>query len=211
MPTRVLLADDHPIVRSGIRNELARYPDLEVVGEASDGQAVLELTEALRPELVLLDINMPGPKAVEVIRQLRARSAAPRILVLTAYSDLENILGLLKAGANGYLLKDEEPAIIAEGIRAIMQGRTWLSTSVAQNLVEHTARESDLSSNLLSERELEVLRLLARGYSNQRIAVELSIAERTVRFHVENILSKLNARNRTEAVTLAVQHKWIEL
>ncbi|CAG0935419.1 Transcriptional regulatory protein LiaR [Thermoflexales bacterium] len=212
MSIRVLLADDHPIVRSGIRNELAHYPDIEVVGEAIDGNEALSLTDTLHPDVLLLDLNMPGPKAVHIIRTLQTRSNPPRVLVLTAYSDIGTILGMLKAGVHGYLLKDEELGMISEGIRAVVQGKIWLSNVITQSLIGHTVQEeSNPPQEMLSPRELEVLRLLAQGCSNQRIAAELSISKRTVRFHVENILSKLRVSNRTEAVTVALQRKWIDL
>jgi len=212
MSIRVLLADDHPIVRSGIRNELAHYPDIEVIGEAIDGNEALSLTDKLQPDVLLLDLNMPGPKATQIIRTLKTSSNPPRILVLTAYSDSGTILGMLTAGVHGYLLKDEEPGMIIEGIRAVVQGKIWLSNVITQSLVGQTVKEeSNPPHEMLSQRELDVLRLIAQGGSNQRIATELSISSRTVRFHVENILSKLNVSNRTEAVTVALQRKWIDL
>ncbi len=140
IPLRVLLADDHPVVRSGIRNELARHADIEVVGEAVSGDEALQLAEALRPNVLILDIAMPGLKAAQVIRRLRARSTSPGILVLTAYGGVDNVLGMLQAGATGYLLKDEDPTTIVEGVRAVARGRPWLSPAVAQVLAGQAAK-----------------------------------------------------------------------
>lgn len=167
-PLRVLLADDHPVVRSGIRGELARHADIEVVGEAASGEEVLQLAAALKPEVLILDIVMPGLKAAQVIRRLRMDGASPKILILTAYGDVENVLGMLQSGASGYLLKDEDPARIAEGVRAVAQGRSWLSPAVAQILAEGI-----LVREALSPREREVLCLLARGLENRQIGREL--------------------------------------
>jgi DNA-binding NarL/FixJ family response regulator len=207
---RVLLADDHPIVRSGIRNELMRQPDIEVVGEATDGEEALRLTEALQPDVLLLDINMPGLKAVRVIRALRVQPSAPRILVLTAHGDRENVVGMLKAGATGYLLKDEDPSNIVDAVRAVAQGRTWLSMAVTQSLLEQPASDTRYDRNLLSEREWEVLRSLARGNTNAQIAGELEISEATVKNHVTNIYTHLGVHTRAEAVAWAWQHGVVE-
>ncbi len=207
-PLRVLIADDHPVVRSGIRNELTRHADIEIIGEAVDGDEALRLAQTLQPDVLLLDINMPGLKAVEVMRQLKRLPAAPRILVLTAYGDEENVLGMLKAGATGYLLKDEDPAAIVDGVRAVAQGRPWLSAAVSQVLVRHTVGEEEPSpEGKLSERERAVLRLLARGYSNAQIAAGLGIAERTVRHHLHNLYDKLGVKGRGEAIAWAVRKR----
>jgi len=210
-PLRVLLADDHPIVRSGIRNELARHADIEVVGEAVSGEEALQLTEALEPDVLILDIAMPGLKAAQVIRQLRERSPSPGILVLTAYGGVDNVLGMLQAGATGYLLKDEDPTTIVEGVRAVARGRPWLSPAVARALAGQTAKgEPLLVGAALSLREREVLRLLARGWDNRQIARELSIETRTVRYHLRNIYAKLGVRGRGEAIARAAREGWGE-
>ncbi len=206
IPLRVLLADDHPVVRSGIRNELARHADIEVVGEAVSGDEALQLAEALRPDVLILDIAMPGLKAAQVIRRLRARSTSPGILVLTAYGGVDNVLGMLQAGASGYLLKDEDPTTIVEGVRAVARGRPWLSPAVAQVLAGQAMKGGAAwAGEALSPREREVLRLLARGWDNQQIAVELNIGTRTVRYHLRNIYAKLGVRGRGEAIARAVR------
>ncbi len=207
MTIKVVLADDHPIVRSGIKNELAQSSDIEVVGEAADGDEALRLAQALQPDVLLLDINMPGQKAVRVIRELQAQTVQPRILILTAYSDVENVVGMLNAGASGYLLKDDDPSVIVEGVRAVAQGKTWLSAAVAASLVGQAAGEHPPAENdTLSDRELEVLRLMAQGCSNAQIAETLAISEGTVKNHVTNLYDHLGVHSRAEAVVWAWQH-----
>lgn len=210
---RVLIADDHPIVRSGIRNELAQCPDIEIVGEAINGDEAVQTAKTLQPDVILLDINMPGLKAVQVARQLQASASPTKVLVLTAYGDIDSILGMLDAGAGGYLLKDEDPSAIVQGIRAVARGKIWLSPTIAQSLVEHAtndrksfATEPRNSIPPLSPRELEVLQLLAQGQTNKQIADTLMIAEGTIKNHVATIYDKLKVNSRAEAVVWAWQH-----
>ncbi len=208
---KVLLADDHPIVRSGIRNELALHADIELVGEAMNGDEALRLCKLLKPDVLLLDINMPGLKAVKVVCSLRQEPKPPRVLVLTAYGGLENALEMLRAGARGYLLKDEDPSTITEGIRAVAQGRTWLSAAIAANIISQVVTEGrTVTEDVLSPRELEVLRLLACGYSNTQITETLTIAEGTVKNHITNLLSKLGVHSRTEAAAWAWQRGLVQ-
>ncbi len=209
MAIRVLIADDHPVVRSGIQTELTYHPDIEVVGEAVNGDEAVKLAETLHPDVLLLDINMPGLKAAPLVRRLREQSSRPHVLVLTAYGDLEYVLGMLQAGAEGYLLKDEDPAAIAEGIRAVSQGRTWLSSAVAASIVQHKAEDAPLPKEVLSGRELEILRLMAQGFSNTQIAERLVLAEGTVKNHVSTLYAKLGFNSRAEAVAWAWQHNLI--
>ncbi|MDW8325349.1 MAG: response regulator transcription factor [Anaerolineales bacterium] len=210
VPLRVLLADDHPVVRTGLRNELARHPDIEVIGEAVNGDEALHLAETLQPDVLVLDLAMPGLKPVQVIRRLRARPAPPHILVLTAHGDKELVQGMLQAGATGYLLKDEDPAAIVDGVRAVAQGRPWLSPAVAESLAgQPVGAEKELVAEKqgapLSVRELAVLRLLASGKTDQEIGRKLGIAERTVRYRLRNIYDKLGVNSRVEAVAWAVK------
>ncbi len=198
MAIRVLLADDHPVARSGIRAELDGADGIEVVGEASSGHEALRLVEKLCPDVLVLDVVMPGMDGVEATRLLRERHPDLRILALSAYHDDEYVFGLLSAGAAGYVLKEEALDTIVEAIRAASRGETWLSKRVEEKVVRRAIGEEEEFP--LTERELDVLRLLAKGWSNRRIARELYITERTVRFHVENILSKLGVSSRTEAV-----------
>ncbi len=205
---RVLVADDHPVVRSGIKDELAKHPDLVVLGEAIDGDETLALARTLKPDVLLLDINMPGLQPVKVVRELAKLETGPQILVLSAYSDIEYVFEMLKAGVHGYLLKDEEPGRIAEGIRAVAAGQTWLSSAVAESIVKGTVREG--RQHQLSPREEEVLSLMAKGLSNEAIAGQLSISEGTVKNHVSNLYSKLGMRSRAEAVAWAWGHRKVK-
>lgn len=211
MQIRVMIADDHPIVRSGIRNELNRYPDLTVVGEAEDGDETLQKVAELRPDVLLLDINMPGLRAVQVLRALRGAPVPPKVVILTAYSDPENVVGLLQAGASGYITKEARPDEIGEAIRAAARGGILVSPAIMNILTEIGVHpKAQIGKEILSRREMEVLEYLARGISNQQIADEIGLSERTVRFHVENILTKLGVHNRMEAVMLAIQNGWIK-
>jgi len=205
---RVLLADDHPVVRSGIRAELDGAEGIEVVGEASSGDEALRLVEELRPDVLVLDVVMPGMDGVEATCLLRERHPDLRILALSAYEDNEYVFGLLSAGAVGYVLKEEALDTVVEAIRAASRGETWLSKRVEEKVVRRATGEEEVP---LTGRELEVLRLMAKGWSNQRIAKELSITERTVRFHVENILTKLGVRSRTEAVVEGVKRGLVKM
>ena len=206
---RVLLADDHPVVRSGIRAELARHLDLSVVAEATSGDEAFRLALELEPDVLILDINMPGLKAVRVMRNLLATASPTHVLVLTAYSDTETVVGMLKAGATGYVLKDEDPASIAAGVRAAAQGRTWISAVVAAGLALRSPGGGRLPA-ILSDREREVLALLAQGCSNTQIAEALTLSEGTVKNHVSNIYDHLKVHTRAEAVAWAWQHGLID-
>lgn len=207
---RVLIADDHPIVRSGVRNELAYYGGFEVVGEALDGDQALRLAQELEPDVLMLDVNMPGMKAIQVLRTLKEASHGIRILVLTAYNDPGTVIGLLKAGADGYLLKDEDPALISEAVRAVSKGETWLSPTIPEEVVA-IVRESQGTSigEALTDRELEVLRFLEEARTNKEIALALQTSERTVEFHVSNILAKLGVKSRLEAALWAKEHGFL--
>jgi len=199
---RVILADDHPVVRSGIKAELDGAEGIEVVGEASSGDEALRLVGELRPDVLVLDVVMPGLDGVEVARLLRERHPELRILALSAYEDNAYVFGLLSAGAAGYVLKEEALDTIVEAIRAASRGETWLSKRVEEKVVRRAIGEEEV---LLTEKELEVLMLMAKGWTNARIAVELKVSERTVGFHVENILGKLGVSSRTEAVVEGIR------
>lgn len=204
MPIQVVIADDHPIVRSGIRSELARHPDFEVVGEALNGDEALQLTLELNPDVLLLDVNMPGLKAINVVEELKSRPISCKVLVLTAYGDTATILGMLKVGVDGYLLKDEDPFIIPEAIRGVLDGKTWLSHTVSEKLVSIAQGKAETIGGVeLTRREREVLRLLSQGSTNKEIAMYLQTSERTVEFHVGNILDKLGVKCRLEAAVWA--------
>jgi DNA-binding NarL/FixJ family response regulator len=202
---RVVVADDHPVVRAGVVHALARHPDMSLLGEASNGRMAVEMVQTLEPDVLVLDINMPGMTAADVVRQTRSQERRTRVLVLTTHDDIDNIRAMLKAGAGGYLLKDEDSSAISRAVRTVARGDTWISASVTANVVNYTLHEpEETPESLLSERELDVLRQLAAGKDNQEIGDVLSISERTVRFHLRNIYDKLGMR-RGEAIAWSVQ------
>ncbi len=247
---RILLADDHPIVREGLRALLETQTDFKIIAEAANGEEALHLTAQLQPDIILLDLEMPLMDGVAAIRRLRqlssrttASSAAPlmhtiHIIVFTAFDNDERIIDALQAGANGYLLKDAPRDDIFNAIRVTMQGGSLLQPIVASKLLRHmgqhamspqeaaariaSSHHSPSTSTVvplykgpsvetLTERELEVLHLLAQGMPNKEIAAQLTISERTAKFHVSSIMGKLGATNRTEAVSLAAQRGLITL
>jgi NarL family two-component system response regulator LiaR len=205
----VLLADDHPVVRQGLRTFLELQPDLEVAGEAADGEEAVAGAEALVPDVVLMDLVMPRLDGVEAIRRIRDASPSTKVIVLTSYLDDEKIFPAVKAGAAGYLLKDAAPQELAEAIRAAARGEALMHPAVASKLMQEFAR-GDHRADELTERELDVLRLLARGLSNKVIARELHVSEKTVKTHVSNILAKLHLADRTQAALYAVRHGLVE-
>src|SRR5256714_6337591 len=225
---RILLADDHPIVREGLRAVLETQTDFEVIAECATGDEALRLSSALHPDMVLLDLEMPVMDGVEAIRRLRQMPYAPRIIVFTAFDNDERIIHAIQAGADGYLLKGAPREEIFKAIRITMEGGSLLQPVVASKLLRHmghqlpaTGAQSSFSHHVtaqrvppyeaLTERELEVLNLLAQGMPNKEIAAQLVISERTAKFHVSSIMGKLGATNRTEAVSLAAQKGLITL
>ncbi|RPI24401.1 MAG: DNA-binding response regulator [Chloroflexota bacterium] len=210
----ILVADDHPVVRDGLAAILGTQPDFEVVGEAADGSEVIRQVARLSPDVLLLDLEMPGMDGVEALRQLRSQSAGVQVIVFTAYDTDDRILGALQAGARGYLLKGAPRDELFRAIRVVSEGGSLLQPVVASKLLEHMSsqgRRGSLPSGRLTEREMEVLSRLAEGKTNHEIANNLVISERTVKFHVSSILRKLDAENRTEAVAIAAQQGLIEL
>ena len=220
---RILLVDDHPIVREGLRALLETQSDFEVIAECANGEEALRSTAKLQPNMILLDLEMPVMDGVETIRRLYQSSLPqqPRVIVFTAFDDDERIVHALQAGANGYLLKDAPREEIFKAIRITMEGGSMLQPIVASKLLRHVGQQQKIlisrpTSNTfpiedLTERELEVLHLLAQGMPNKEIAAQLVISERTAKFHVSSIMSKLGATNRTEAVSLAAQHGLVTL
>jgi DNA-binding NarL/FixJ family response regulator len=208
---RVLVVDDHAVVRRGLRTFLDLQDDLEVVGEAGDGDAAVAEAERLAPDVVLMDLAMPGADGVTAIRELRQRVPDARAIALTSFSDDERVFGAVRAGAAGYLLKDSQPAELVAGIRAVAAGQGLLSPPVAARLLEEMADGGSRpapaeAAASLTPREREVLELIARGGSNKRIALELGVAEKTVKTHVGHVLAKLGVTDRTQAALWAVRN-----
>lgn len=202
---RVLIADDHPITRAGIRKFLERAEDVEVVAEASNGDEALSLLKETRPQVMLLDMEMPGRKGIEVAREVAASGLPVKILALSTYDDKQYIFGLLSAGAAGYLIKEEVPQTIVDAVRGVARGETgWLSRRVAAVISAWTTNDPNERTDL-SEREMEVLRQLVKGKTNQDIGVEMGISQKTVEKHLESIYSKLRVASRVEAAVLAIR------
>ena len=202
---RVLMIDDHPIVRSGIRMLLEQAGDIEVVGEAERGDDAVGLLKRLRPDVLLLDMEMPGKTGVEVAREVEAARLPVRVLALSAHDDEEYIMNLLANGAAGYLTKEEALDTIVDAVHGVANGEEgWLSRRAAARMATMTRkRQRDIID--LTEREEEVLKLVAEGWTNNRIASELAVSERTVRFHLTNIYDKLGVTSRAEAISWAVK------
>ncbi len=204
---RVLIADDHPLIREGLRGLLAAEPDLELVGEAVDGLEAVEKTDQLRPDVILLDLLMPVKSGIEAMIEIKEKDPGARILVLTSFADDEQVFPALRAGALGYLLKDSSPQDLLRAIRSVYRGESSLHPAIARRLVLQFSQPAVDSSpeNPLTQREVEVLKLVAEGLSNQNIADELVVSERTVGKHVGNILEKLHLANRTQAALYALR------
>jgi DNA-binding NarL/FixJ family response regulator len=201
---RVLVVDDHPLMREGIVAVIEKEPDISVVGEANDGQEAIAAYDRCRPDVTLMDLQMPAMNGIEAIRAIRSQFPHARFVVLTTYQGDVQALRALKAGATGYLLKSMIWKDLPESIRVVHAGRRRIPPEVAAALAEH------VTDDLLSDREVEVLRRVAVGISNKVIAVELSVSEATIKAHMKNILAKLGANDRTHAVTIAVKRGFLE-
>jgi DNA-binding NarL/FixJ family response regulator len=208
-PIRVLIADDHPVVRDGLALILQTEPDFQVVGLAADGREALWLAEELRPAVLLLDLGMPELDGVEVIRRLRESRPEIGVVVFTVFDTDERILAALQAGARGYLLKGAPREDVFTALRTVAAGGSLLPPLVASRLLRHVRGEDEAPFEPLSPRQQQVLGLLAQGLQNKEIAAALGVAQRTAKFHVETVLRKLGAGNRTEAVAIATRRHLI--
>ncbi len=210
--TKILLADDHELMRGGLRGMLEAQDDMVVVGEAGDGAEAVELALKLRPDIVIMDIRMPRLDGIEATKRLLAHPGAPRVLVLTTFDLDEYVWEAMRAGAGGFMLKDAPPGQLAEAVRTVASGESLLAPAVTRRLVERyvstpppgAARQSEAFAEL-TDRELEVLELIARGHSNREIAEQLFLSEATVKTHVTRVLSKLELRDRVQAVVMAYE------
>jgi len=210
-PIRVFLADDHPVVREGLRTFLESRDGIEVVGEAGDGESAATAIERLHPDVVLMDLVMPGMGGVAAIRRIGERAPGTRVVVLTSFASDDQVIPAVQAGAAGYLLKDVEPSGLEAAIRLVHQGEALLDPQVAGRVMEqvaHPAPGGDVDS--LTPREREVLGLLGRGMSNRELADTLVVSEKTVKTHVSNILMKLGVHDRTQAALLAVREGLVD-
>jgi DNA-binding NarL/FixJ family response regulator len=222
----IVIVDDHPVVRAGLRMALAAADDLSLVAEGATAADALRLVAQHRPDVLVLDVNLPDMNGVEVTRQLAAQPAMPAILALTALGDRETVFGLLEAGATGYVLKDEALETLADAVRAVARGESWLSPTVARQVLRRAvgqpagaapaqpkaaAGPAEPSPLLLTPREVEVLCLLAQGLDNTAIARRLVLTTRTVQNHVSNIYGKLEVASRTEAALLAIRAGLVEV
>jgi NarL family two-component system response regulator LiaR len=213
---RVLLADDHVLVRQGTRELLEREEDMEVVAEAGDGEEAVHLATIHRPDIAIMDISMPKLNGIEATKQIKALHPATAVLVLTAYDDDQYVFALLEAGAAGYLLKDVQASELVRAVRSVHQGESVLHPAIARKVINRFAQPTDKHTEedvfeQLTEREMEVLRLAAKGMTNQEIAGDLVISVRTVQVHLSNVFSKMGVGSRTEAVLFALRKGWITL
>lgn len=205
--TRVLLVDDHQVVRRGLRTFLEVQEDIEVVGEASDGEEGIARAEELRPDVILMDIKMPGTDGIEALRRLRALANPARVLIVTSFTEQRTVVPALRAGAAGYVYKDIDPDALAAAIRSVHAGHVLLQPEVATTLLSEEGHPpSPGRAGSLTDREREVLRHIADGRSNREIARSLVLSEKTVKTHVSNILMKLDVTDRTQAALWAVRH-----
>ena len=207
--TRILIADDHPTLREGLRAILDTQEDFHVAGEAADGEEAVNKAEALRPDVVLMDLEMPEMDGVEATRRIRERLPGTRVIAFTAFDTDDRIIGAVEAGAQGYLLKGAPRDEIFRAIRVARDGGSLLQPAIASKLLRHVTAPRGHGPDTLSERELEVLGLLVAGLTNKEIAARLVVTERTVKFHVASILAKLGVPNRAAAVRVALEQRLV--
>jgi NarL family two-component system response regulator LiaR len=210
---KILICDDHAVVRRGLRSLVSVKPEMELVGEAVDGEEAVAMAKKLKPDVIIMDLIMPRKDGITAITDIKKKNSDARILVLTSFSDDKNVFSAIKAGANGYLLKDSSPEELMQAINDVYEGKSSLHPIIAQKVIQELHQPSDLppTDEPLSLREVEVLKNVAQGMSNQEIAKTLNIKEGTVRIHVGNILNKLQLANRTQAALYALREGLAEL
>lgn len=213
---RVLIIDDHPLVREGLRKVLELEEDIEVIDEAGDGQGAINMARRLQPDIILMDINMPGTNGVEATRVIKREFPQIGIIALTIHEDEEYVLELVRAGVSGYVLKDIVPSKLVETIRTVAAGDSVIDPSITRMLFTELnrltrRRQAKEEWETLTEREMDILKLMTQGQSNKEIAVELSISEKTVKNHITSIFRKLQVEDRTQAVLFAIKHHLVEI
>jgi two-component system, NarL family, response regulator LiaR len=216
MKTRILIVDDHAMLREGMRNLLEKEKDFELSGEAADGEEAVRLAARLKPDIVIMDIVMPKLNGIEATKQIKQVSPSTALLILTAYSDIRYIIGLLEAGACGYLLKNSPGKDVIRAIRAVRSGESVLDSEVTRKLVQRLASlskspEEREASGQLTSREIEILKWAARGMSNKELSEKLFISLRTVKAHMTNIFNKLGCSSRTDAIIKGLKQGYIDL
>ena len=213
MAIKIMITDDHSMIREGLKNLLELDGDIEVIAEAIDGEDCLEKLETVKPDVLLLDINMPKMNGLEVLKNLKARKSKIKVLVLTVHNEIEYLLKAVDIGVNGYVLKDSESLELKKAIFALVEGETYIQPSLipALNSKMIEKNEDEVKIDSLTRRELEVLKLLAVGMYNKEVAEKLNISERTVKNHVSNIFKKLEVTDRTQAAVFAIRNNLINL
>jgi two-component system, NarL family, response regulator LiaR len=213
---RIIIADDHTMLREAMRSAFAQYPDLEVLAEAGDGEEAVKLSRELSPDIVVMDIVMPKLNGIEATRRIRKVSPGTAVLILTAYDDDRYVIGLLEAGAAGYLLKSSPGTVLADAIRTVYAGESVLNPAIIAKILKYgtQGRKEEAgqpTADKLSVREMEVLKLAARGMSNKEIADELFLSVRTVKAHLGSVFSKMGVASRTEAIVTGVREGWLSI
>lgn len=212
MPIQVLIADDHSIIREGLRQLLELDEDIKVIGEAVDGLECIDKIQTLRPDVVLLDINMPNLNGIQVLEHLRNNNIKTRVLVLTIHNEIEYLIRAVEIGVGGYLLKDSDSAVLRKAIKTVYAGENYIQPSLTPLLKERLENPNIMSeADYLTKREIEVLKLVAYGKFNKEIAETLQISEKTVKNHVSNIFKKIHVNDRTQAAVFAIKNNFIEI